>query len=219
MLYVQNPPHLYSINCSESMYPTVLTVLRKNHSLGSGFGTLYGYVSTGEIKINRNGEIFQLREKSYFCLPGKAFFSMANAYVIVIERIGFRGMPVFGLTEKNCRLTYIDGCSDSMLVYPPRLGDPVLNHLHFPKGVVQSAHVHPSIRLGIVIDGFGVSVVGKRKIKLRKGGIFLLNPQELHYFATSSNSMDVIAYHPDSDWGPTDENHPMVNRTYISKKK
>jgi hypothetical protein len=27
--------------------------------------------------------------------------------------------------------------------------------------------------------------------------------------------MDVIAFHPDSDWGPTDEKHPMLNRTYL----
>lgn len=27
--------------------------------------------------------------------------------------------------------------------------------------------------------------------------------------------MDVIAYHPDSDFGPQDEDHPMVNRTIV----
>jgi hypothetical protein len=26
----------------------------------------------------------------------------------------------------------------------------------------------------------------------------------------------VIAYHPDSDFGPTHENHPMVNRTIVT---
>ena len=31
--------------------------------------------------------------------------------------------------------------------------------------------------------------------------------------------MDVIAYHPDSDWGPTDETHPMVNRTFVEGQK
>ena len=31
--------------------------------------------------------------------------------------------------------------------------------------------------------------------------------------------MDVIAYHPDSDWGPTDVEHPMVNRTLVEGKK
>ena len=27
--------------------------------------------------------------------------------------------------------------------------------------------------------------------------------------------MCVIAYHPDSDFGPTDDDHPMVNRTIV----
>jgi hypothetical protein len=25
----------------------------------------------------------------------------------------------------------------------------------------------------------------------------------------------VLAFHPDSDFGPTDEDHPMLNRTYF----
>ena len=25
--------------------------------------------------------------------------------------------------------------------------------------------------------------------------------------------LDVIAWHPDSDFGPTDQDHPMINRT------
>jgi len=37
----------------------------------------------------------------------------------------------------------------------------------------------------------------------------------LHSFFTFDESMDVLAWHPDSDFGPTDENHPMKNRTYI----
>jgi len=31
--------------------------------------------------------------------------------------------------------------------------------------------------------------------------------------------MDIIAYHPDSDFGPTDIDHPMLNRTYINHGK
>jgi hypothetical protein len=31
----------------------------------------------------------------------------------------------------------------------------------------------------------------------------------------SKSSLDVIAFHPDSDWGPTDGTHPMLNRTYL----
>jgi hypothetical protein len=38
----------------------------------------------------------------------------------------------------------------------------------------------------------------------------------LHYFKTpADSSMTVIAYHPDSDVGSKDDDHPMVNRTIV----
>jgi len=36
-----------------------------------------------------------------------------------------------------------------------------------------------------------------------------------HSFFTYEETMDVIAWHPDSDTGPSDEDHPMVNRTIV----
>ena len=51
---------------------------------------------------------------------------------------------------------------------------------------------------------------------LKPGGVFMLEEGELHSFATMPGSnMEIIAYHPDSDWGPTDQDHPMLNRTYV----
>jgi AraC-like ligand binding domain len=82
-------------------------------------------------------------------------------------------------------------------------------------------HSHPSIRLGVVARGegraFGPMLGGGTwEQPLRPGAMFLLHPHEMHAFRTSESgqSMDVIAYHPDSDWGPTDAIHPMLNRTY-----
>jgi hypothetical protein len=46
---------------------------------------------------------------------------------------------------------------------------------------------------------------------------FCLEEQELHRFRTKNNEMRIIAFHPDGDWGPTDENHVMINRTYVKK--
>ncbi len=52
---------------------------------------------------------------------------------------------------------------------------------------------------------------------LRAGGVFMLEESELHSFATVPGvNMEIVAYHPDSDWGPTDEDHPMLNRTFIN---
>lgn len=67
----------------------------------------------------------------------------------------------------------------------------------------------------------GTTVVFERMgepwhLPLTSGSVFLLSPHEMHAFRTTAgrSSMDVIAYHPDSDWGPTDGVYPMLNRTY-----
>jgi hypothetical protein len=126
-----------------------------------------------------------------------------------------------GSIEAEGRLAYIDGCSDTILVSPARLGDAVLNFLHFPPGIEQSVHSHPSIRLGVVARGggqaYGPGPGGEEWcLPLAPGSVFLLAPHEMHAFRTTParHAMDVIAYHPDSDWGPTDGVHPMLNRTY-----
>jgi quercetin dioxygenase-like cupin family protein len=53
--------------------------------------------------------------------------------------------------------------------------------------------------------------------ELAEGDIFILEVGEEHRFRTSDSTMDIIAFHPDSDTGPTDEDHPMINRTIIEK--
>ena len=51
--------------------------------------------------------------------------------------------------------------------------------------------------------------------------LFDIPPDSEHSFFTDNPGegiMDVIAFHPDSDYGPEDENHPMINRTIIDGK-
>ena len=105
-----------------------------------------------------------------------------------------------------------------MLVYPPRFGDPSLNFLHFPSNINQTFHTHPSIRMGCVIGGRGVSTLADKEVQLTEGMMFCLEEQEYHRFRTENSHMDIIAFHPDGDWGPTDENHTMLNRTYLEGK-
>ena len=38
---------------------------------------------------------------------------------------------------------------------------------------------------------------------------------EEHCFHTDGEPMDIVAWHPDSDTGPSDDDHPMVNRTLV----
>ena len=44
---------------------------------------------------------------------------------------------------------------------------------------------------------------------------FVIKTNTIHSFNTLSQSMDIIAFHPDSDIGMTDDDHPMINRTIV----
>jgi hypothetical protein len=37
----------------------------------------------------------------------------------------------------------------------------------------------------------------------------------VHGFETRDESMTLTVFHPDSDCGPTHENHPMIRRTMV----
>jgi hypothetical protein len=53
-------------------------------------------------------------------------------------------------------------------------------------------------------------------IPLKPGTVFEIPPGSLRAFRTSSAAcLDVAAWHPDSDIGPTDDDHPMINRTFV----
>jgi hypothetical protein len=154
-----------------------------------------------------------------------------NTKTLIIERIGYEAMfNIGGPIEAQGRLKYIDGCTDSLLIPPVKFGDPCLNHLHFPTHIDQTMHTHPSIRVGLVVKGNGDCVTPFGNIPLFPGQIFIIHPEtgqksfgkdgELylhgsHCFRTLEQTMDVIAYHPDSDFGPKDEEHPMINRTIV----
>ncbi|MGO8997832.1 MAG: cupin domain-containing protein [Polyangiaceae bacterium] len=209
------------LDASDTMYPSRLEAVRgSRRSFERETSTVYGYVVSGNGRLHAAGFSAELGPGAFFTVPGHGSIE-AEGFVVLIERFGFRAMLLAGRTEATGRLAYIDGCSDSVLSSPPRLGDPVLNHLHFPPGIVQSVHSHPSVRLGVVAHGTGVAygpAQGGWEHQLVKGALFLLDAHEFHAFKTAGSSMDVIAYHPDSDSGPTDGEHPMLNRTYLAKK-
>lgn len=188
-------------------------------------GTYFGFVMQGSIDItNPDIKKWTLHAGQWFSIANEMTLQNSNnqneSRVVVIRQETYRGVYAMGgPVEKKGRLRYIDGCSDSLLLCPARLGDPCLNHLHFPAGVRQTMHNHPSARLGAVIAGHGLYVTKTEKFKLQPGSIFMIPADLYHHFETTDSTLDVFAYHPDSDWGPQDEIHPMINRTWINGKK
>ncbi|MBC1230290.1 cupin domain-containing protein [Listeria booriae] len=205
---------------SEGMYPSraygYVGINASNIIIGDIPNTTFGLVTEDDITIEYSGKQFgPLSKGHYFSIPGVfEIFGLGSA--VMFERIGFRG--VFGIggpVENRGRVEYIDGCSDSILTYPPRLGDPISNILWFPKNTTQTMHTHPTLRFGFVFSGNGECLTPEGKGRLDSGKVFFLKEMGKHCFNTYDETMSIFTFHPDSDWGPTDDNHPMLNRTHI----
>lgn len=180
--------------------------------------THFGAVISGSITLTYPERTRTLQEGDFFSVSGRATIDSTNGLGMISSAFGYNGLNVFGgPIEERGRLRYIDGCTDTLLVPPIRKGNPCLNHLHFPSGIVQTPHTHPSIRSGIVSRGEGVCVVPHRAepVPLLPGYAFVIETDAVHSFNTQDNSMDIIAFHPDSDTGMTDDDHPMINRTIV----
>jgi hypothetical protein len=175
--------------------------------------TYYGFVSE-KCVLAMDGQWYTLHPDMFFCAPND--FMLTKGSGLLIERQDYRGLfSIGGPIEKKGRLRYIDGCTDTLLINPPRLGDPCLNHLHFPPRISQTMHTHPTVRIGIVARGRGRCVTPDSEYPLEPAIGWFLPVESAHCFFTDEYSMDVIAWHPDSDTGPSDEEHPMLNRTYV----
>jgi len=173
----------------------------------------WGYITEATGLITDAG-MFMLRPGMYFSVPGN--IGLKEGAGVVIRREGYRClMNIGGPTEDAGRLRYIDGCTDTLLIGPPKLGDPCLNMLHFPKGIRQTMHTHPSLRCGTVVSGYGRAITPSGELPLTPGSCWFLDTNGQHCFYTDDNELTVIAWHPDSDTGPNDHDHPMLNKTIV----
>ncbi len=200
--------------CDEK-FPTAFYAWNDSTLNLSTNGTNFGFVVQGEAVLQTASGKFNLHEKMFFAVPNE--LEITGGKGIIITRISFRGMfSLGGAIENEGRLRYIDGCRDTLLIPPLLKGDPCLNALYFPKAITQTPHTHPSVRVGIVAEGRGECVTPHGKFPLEKNSAFIIAPEALHSFNTYNDEMIVIAYHPDSDFGATHEDHPMVNRTMVA---
>lgn len=205
---------------SDNEYPTsVYGVTDGDVMQMNADSTYFVYVHKGVVSLNH---VWAIDQGMYASVPGvhrgmNSFMRACHgAQALVIERIGTHGVfSIGGPIEERGRLKYIDGCTDSLLIPPVKKGDACLNHLHFPGGINQTMHTHPSMRVGVVARGVGECVTPNGYVKLVPGMVFIIHQDGEHCFRTFDRTMDVVAWHPDSDFGPQDEDHPMVNRTIV----
>ena len=202
-----------SIDLRDGPFPTAAAGWTGSLELPDS-GTHFGYVFAGPTAVSNSAGKFQLQTGMYFAVPGRV--SVQGGSGLAVSRVGFHGFfQVGGPIERTGRLRYIDGCTDSLLIPPVSLGDPCLNLLHIPPGTRQTAHTHPSVRVGLIVRGSGECVTPDGRSPLHPGLAFVIPAGSRHSFHTYEDELLVIAYHPDSDFGPTHECHPMVNRTII----
>jgi hypothetical protein len=216
---------------SKNQHPTLVWGFNQSsdqtyihHSPANDVSTLFVYFYLPGY-LNRDGVNYFMQGDTYCSIKRDELDYIQGGRGFIIERIGYEGMfMVGGPVEPDGRLMYIDGCKDSLLIPPVKLGDPCFNALFFPSGIDQTSHTHPSMRVGMVIRGCGVcwyvnekeSLTYPESIELKPGMLFIIHEEGLHKFQTvGTDGMVVVAWHPDSDFGPQDENHPMINRTIV----
>lgn len=177
--------------------------------------SFYGIVFEGKTRLHSESGSFDITDGMYFAASD--YISLSGGKGLLIEYANYRSyFNIGGPVEKAGRLKYIDGCTDSLLIPPVKLGGPCLNALFFPGSIFQTQHTHPSYRIGLVLRGSGACITPQENIFLKPGIAFMIHEDGLHSFKTEEGeTLTVVAFHPDSDYGPEDENHPMINRTII----
>ena len=182
-------------------------------------GNHFGYVWKGKSILNSpTSGVFTLKPGMYFSLPGSGTLC-GDGQGIVITRLSYQGVfSIGGPVEPSGRLRYIDGSSDNLLIPPVLKGDPCLNALYFPPVIKQTMHLHDSIRVGMVVSGQGECITPDEIIALELGQVFVIPANSLHSFQTRNKRMVVVVYHPDSNYGPTHEEHPMILKTIVNGK-
>jgi len=157
---------------------------------------------------------YALHKEMYLSSPGELTISGGRGFVV--SQLGAHGVfHLGGPLEPQGRLEYIDGCSDSLIIPPPVKGDACLNMLHVPPGIDQTPHTHPSFRLGMIVAGSGICRTAAGDCQLKPGMLWTIRPDGLHSFHTAGSGLRLVAFHPDSDFGPTRDDHPMLNRSHV----
>jgi len=145
----------------------------------------------------------------------------ASAVIINYPGLRFKENQFFIQNELDIgNLSYIDGGTNTTAITPGRLGDPVVNYVHFPKAMYQTLHTHPSHRIGLILKGNGKIELDNNKYhNVVEGEAFFMRRNTLHNFITDNEEVILFVFAPDSGDGPTDEINPLKIRTYIDQQR
>ena len=182
-------------------------------------GTHFGFVYDGNPVLDRSAGLqeYKLYPGMYFSLPGEGKIGGKTSSGLVVTCPTFKGVFLIGgAVESTGRLGYIDGGTDSILIPPIMQGDPCLNALYFAPGVEQTVHSHPSYRMVMILEGSGECETPNSITTMLPGLAFFIPANSLHKFRTTKDKLTAICFHPDSDTGFTDAEHPMLKRTMVS---
>lgn len=142
---------------------------------------------------------------------------------VVIEYLGLRLLESRYYVQDTLdmgNLSYMDGGTNTTAVNPGRLGDPVVNYVHFPAGMKQTLHTHPSHRVGMILKGHGLVELDNSEFPLKQGDVFFMQRNVLHNFMCPyGEDVVLFVFAPDSGTGPTDEVNPLKIRTYVGQQR
>lgn len=182
-------------------------------------GTNFGFVYQGNPILHRHAgeQEYKLHPGMYFSLPGEGWIGSEDSSGFVVSCPDYWGtFSIGGPIEPIGRFAYIDGGTDSLLIPPLILGSACLNALYFPARIEQKLHTHPSFRLGIVVSGTGECETSQGITPFFPGVVFFIPAHQEHKFRTIDDELTLVVFHPDSDVGFTHQNHPMLNRTFVT---
>ncbi|MGP1384135.1 MAG: cupin domain-containing protein [Thainema sp.] len=217
-LFSVHSPHCQDL--SHGILPATLRSWQQTTLQLSSTGTHFGYVFQGEAKLHRGDRSaqppFPLQAGMYFCLPAAGVLDGTTSAGIVITCPDYAGVfSLGGPIEERGRLAYINGGTNSVLIPPPLLGEPCLHAMYLPPQIEQTAHTHPSYRIGIVVGGEGYIETPEGGDAIAPGDIFLIPADYEHRFCTGDKGLTAVVFHPDSEAGFSHRDNPMLRRTLV----
>ena len=204
---------------------------RDYNNIISDRSTSFGYVHSGWCKLYdlSTNLSFDLCKGMYFSFPniGKYVIEPVddnddndnNSGIINVDNNYFGVFTIGGPVEQTGRLNYIDGTNTNLILPPILHGDPCLNILYLDPNLEQTPHTHPSFRSGFVINGNGKCNLPSinQSHDFKPGTVFWIPEDLLHSFKSENNRLDIMTFHPDSEFGPSHQQHPMMNNTIFNQ--